>query len=282
MSLQGSLDTFALPDVLRLLGATRKTGHLRIDGSRGSGNVWVDTGAVVAADATGASTGAAPVEVVFELLRYPDGAFVFDAGRTTSAAGAPNEVEPLLEEADRLIAEWREVEAVVPSMAAWVTLVTELPRPTVAVQAEQWRYIVAVGGGTSVADLGEGFDLGELAACRAVKGLVEAGLVDVEATFPVVTPSAPVAVAPFALPSTGAELAALAAEDDDDGEGKPLEAPELARQLANLGPEAAQAVAAAASAETLEEREAALASIEFDGEPINRGLLLKFLSSVRS
>ena len=37
MALQGTLDTFALPDVLRLLAATKKTGRLRITGGRGTG-----------------------------------------------------------------------------------------------------------------------------------------------------------------------------------------------------------------------------------------------------
>jgi hypothetical protein len=63
----------------------------------------------------------------------------------------------------------------------------------------------------------------------------------------------------------------------------PAEADEVARQLASLSPKAARAVAAAARAETDEEREAALAEVTGDDdEPINRGLLLKFLSSVRS
>jgi hypothetical protein len=62
----------------------------------------------------------------------------------------------------------------------------------------------------------------------------------------------------------------------------PDEADEVARQLANLSPQAARAVAAAAQASTDEEREAALAEVNDDEEPINRGLLLKFLSSVRS
>jgi hypothetical protein len=64
---------------------------------------------------------------------------------------------------------------------------------------------------------------------------------------------------------------------------EPAEADEVARQLASLSPKAARAVAAAAKAETPEEREAALAEVTGDDdEPINRGLLLKFLSSVRS
>lgn len=55
---------------------------------------------------------------------------------------------------------------------------------------------------------------------------------------------------------------------------------EIARQLANLSPRAAKAVAAAAKAQTPEEREAALAAIEAEDETVNRGLLLRFLGSV--
>jgi enoyl-CoA hydratase/carnithine racemase len=61
------------------------------------------------------------------------------------------------------------------------------------------------------------------------------------------------------------------------------EADEMAKQLASLSPKAARAVAAAARATTEEDRDAALAEAsEGDDEPINRGLLLKFLSSVKS
>jgi hypothetical protein len=59
------------------------------------------------------------------------------------------------------------------------------------------------------------------------------------------------------------------------------EAAELARQLANLSPRAQQAVAAAAAADTDEERSHAIDQVERStDEPINRNLLLKYLSSV--
>ena len=57
----------------------------------------------------------------------------------------------------------------------------------------------------------------------------------------------------------------------------------MARQLSNLSPAAARAVAAAAKATTDEEREAALAVVAQEGdEPIDRELLLRFLASVRT
>ena len=65
-------------------------------------------------------------------------------------------------------------------------------------------------------------------------------------------------------------------------EPDPTDAAEIARQLANLSPKAAKAVAAAAKATTVEEREAALAEVDDDEDPINRELLIKFLGSVNS
>lgn len=289
MSLQGSLDTFALPDVLRLLAATKKTGHLRIEGSRGAGDVWCDAGHLVAAAAELAGEGAPLVEVVFELLRFPDGDFSFDTGETTADGGAPADVEPILEAAEELLAEWRTIEAVVPSVAAWVTLAPELPRAQVTLKSAQWRLLVSIGGGATVAGVGEAFGMGELAVSRAMKDLVETGLVQLDVTDrPGLMDTAaghrageaapePAVAAPSAVAGVDDPLSAFTADDDD-------QSPDIARQLAQLGPDAARAVAAAANAETDEEREAALAGIEgdVDGEPINRGVLLKFLSSVRS
>ncbi len=68
----------------------------------------------------------------------------------------------------------------------------------------------------------------------------------------------------------------------EPAEASPNDAAEIARQLANLSPKAAKAVAAAAKATTQEEREAALAEVDESEDPINRDLLLKFLGSVNS
>jgi hypothetical protein len=57
---------------------------------------------------------------------------------------------------------------------------------------------------------------------------------------------------------------------------------DLAKQLATLSPRAASAIRAAAEATTDEERDAALDEVDDEDQPLNRGLLLKFLSSVKS
>jgi hypothetical protein len=273
VSLQGTLDTFAVPDVLRLLASTRKTGHLALDGERGHGDVWVDAGQVVRAAASTAPTEASPGEVVFELLRSRRGAFTFAAGELPDERGRPVDVEPLLGEAEALLVEWAEIEAVVPGLDTRVALSPDLPEPSVSVSAAQWRLLVAVGSGSTVGGLGAALDLGERDVSRATKDLVEAGLVTATRGGAGDPHRAETTTAP-PVPATSAP----------GGEPSLMDAPELARRLAQLGPDAAQAVATAASAETPEERDAALATIEaeVDGEPIDHGLLLKFLSSIRS
>ena len=361
MALQGTLDTFALPDVLRLLAATKKTGRLRITGGRGTGSVWVESGAVSALEATHAPHANEAVDALFELLRFEDGAFTFDAEALHDDAGTPTDVELLLHQSEALLNEWREIESVVPSMDAWVTLRKTLPLPEVSLDQERWTTVVAVGGGATVRRVADELCLSELPVSRAIKDLVEQGLFDIELTAP------PSATAPTAAPTVGRPLlngdsapAAKAApkvarapkpvvaevEDDepeepvrpaprarrpkpavvDSGEPErfvPLDLPghssptasydpedatdddlaaafpglanraaepdlgdtdedDIARQLATLSPRAARAVQAAAAATTDEEREAALADADDDDEPLNRGLLLKFLSSVKS
>jgi hypothetical protein len=390
VALQGTLDTFALPDVLRLLAATKKTGRLRLSGERGSGSLWVNAGAVSAIEATHAPHAVEPVDALFELLRFDHGSFTFDADAVHDEPGPAADVEELLQAAEALLAEWRQIESVVPSLDAWVTLRRELTGPEVTIDQARWTTLVAVGGGATVRRMADDLCLAELPVSRAVRDLAELGVVDIapaapagraeptpptEEPAPVVTdpvdvqpepdtaalaateldpphpdplspdldvatavdagedaplpaarplrarragprtvdseaPAEPERFVPLELPrqepGSYDPIEELEVADDsedgaaEDAEGFGLDdlaaafpglanrsaAPtpedeELARQLATLSPRAAEAVRAAAEAATDEERDAALDAVEGEEQPINRGLLLKFLSSVK-
>jgi hypothetical protein len=350
VALQGTLDTFALPDVLRLLAATKKTGRLRITGGRGTGSVWVNAGEVEAIEATHAPHASEAVDALFELLRFEEGAFTFDAEALHDEPGPPTDVEILLAHSESLLAEWRDIEAVVPSMDAWVTLRKNLPHPEVAIDQERWTTIVAIGAGATVRRIGDELCLAELPISRAVRDLAEVELVDIAASAPAgavplsssntpltarplvaakakapkeqVTapvpppPSAPRArrakaassaptepevFVPLDLPGFGASPSydkpepTVAHDEPAPADHRAASTPgtngtsvteedeqELAKQLATLSPRAANAIRAAAEATTDEEREAALDEADGEDESLNRGLLLKFLSSVKS
>jgi hypothetical protein len=319
VSLQGSLDAFALPDVLALLASTKKSGELFVRGDRSEGRIWMDQGLVVGGEAPRART---LPEVLFELLRQEDGSFVFDAG-----AGVPDgeavAVEPILRDAQHRLSEWRSIEAVVPSLSVRVRMVAHAPAPEVSVTAEQWEVLAVVAGGAPVDAVAQALTLGEFGACQVVKRLVDSGLVEVEDTtahFAATAatdagdidhlveipkrrrraadappepdePETPVRTLADARAARDAqqqwENELLGNQEEIDAAMaalSPEKARALASELADLGTDAADAVAAAARAATPEERAAALKGVLTDehGEPINRGLLLKFLSSVRS
>jgi hypothetical protein len=285
--LRGSLDTFALPDVLTLLAGTAKSGELQVTGSAGDGRVWLDRGQIV-----GAESGAArdPVSAVVQLLRLEEGEFEFEADvdAPDPAPGVP--VEQLLAAAAEQLAEWREIEAILPSPAAMLELAPQAPKGGVRVTADQWRAIVAVGEGRPVEDVVVALGGDELAASRVVKGLVEAGLVAVEAEddgpghleadedepyeddpideAPETIPAPP--ARPSAPPAPRSDLvrhlSSLSVPPAAAGEADEAVAEE-AEMAEEDAPEAAPAVAQASTTTT---------------EPVNRGTLLKFLSSVRT
>jgi hypothetical protein len=322
VALQGTIETFALPDVLRLLASTKKTGRLRLDGSRGSGSIWVETGTIVGGEATGAPHAGGSDEVLFEMLRFKEADFIFDADSDVQMKHSPIEVEPALETAEKMLDEWKAVEAVVPSLDHYVTLAPALKGDEITIASDRWQTIVAIAGGTSVGSLGDSLELGELPVSRSVKELIELGLVsidepgtgapapkappppplEVEDPAPVIslTPQAPAETAddafdpnalvitepdaPLVDPPAPSPAPAPSGPpfDAPAGNADPSDAAEIARQLANLSPKAAKAVAAAAKATTPEERERALAEVDDDEDPINRDLLIKFLGSVNS
>lgn len=177
MALQGDLQSFALPDVLRLLAGTSKTGRLAVVADDRTGDVWLKDGGIVAGAVSSSPHASEASDVVFELLRFERGSFTFEDGEEPAEAGTSSSVDEAIGQAEELVREWHEVEAVVPSVESWITLVPEIEGDHTTVSADHWRLLAIVAGGCTVRDLGDRFEHTDLAASRQVKELVEAGLV---------------------------------------------------------------------------------------------------------
>lgn len=240
MSLQGSLDTFALPDVLVLLATTKKTGELRVTGSNLEGRLWMAGGEVVGGVAGRAT---APVDAVFELLRLDSGDFVFDHAIEPRREVEPLTATDLLEEAQARLVEWRDIEQVIPSLSAVAKLAPEAPGDEVVVTKSDWRVLAALGSGKSVLRLSEALALGEFDTCRQLKAMFEAGLITVDATAVEEEPApAPSAAAPEPEPEPApVPVVDIVAEERS---GEPETDPEPPAPPHDDEPRAADAVAA--------------------------------------
>jgi uncharacterized protein DUF4388 len=185
LALRGTLDTFGLQDVLRLLATTGKTGRLRVDGDQGQGSIWLRDGAVLTALSDRAES-APPDEVLADLLRYEMGDFSFDAafdGADQPTNGSePHDIEQLLTSASRLLDEWNNLLGVVPSLDHRVGLVEVIPDDEeVTIDARRWEIITALGPGCTAGELATSLELTELDVLRTVHDLVELGIVEVSA-----------------------------------------------------------------------------------------------------
>lgn len=178
MALLGTLAEFQVDDILVLLGSTKKTGVLAVEAPRRTGRVWVDAGHVVGAEMTGHSEAH---DVVFELLRLPEGKFSFEAGAAPSELMAPQDVSEVLAAARTRLTEWRDIERVVPSLASIVRLDAEAGgEPVLHITADDWKVIAAIGAGGPVKIVADKLGLAEFDACKAVKTVVDAKLAVVE------------------------------------------------------------------------------------------------------
>ncbi|HUQ40093.1 MAG TPA: DUF4388 domain-containing protein [Acidimicrobiales bacterium] len=306
MSLQGSLDTFALTEVLALLAGTKKRGALHISSARLEGSLWLDGGHLIGSDVPRAP---GIVDAVFELLRLKEGEFVFNADDAPPDPLEPENVEAVLADAEERLGEWRGIEAVVPSLSVAVALAADAPGPQVVLEAHQWRLLVGLAAGRPLTQVADEQALGEFEACRTVKQLVEAGLASVEA-LPEPAPApkkAPAAAstagrvaqesAPPPAPEPEPKPAKVAARlESDAAPAAPAEPPTAAPRRAQPAsamsvvdrvlqeanePAKAPAAAAPAAASGTEDAPAEDGA-EVPPEQVDRGALLKFLSSVRN
>jgi uncharacterized protein DUF4388 len=327
VSLQGSLQTMPVADMLGLLTSTGKTGEFRVDGAPVDTRLCLRDGELVAST-SGRNLNHA--DAVFELVRLVEGTFVFEPGLEPSVAGEASPLHPLLEEARRRLVEWREIEKVVPSLDVVVRPVEEAPGPEIVLRPEQWRMLVAAGGGRTVHDLLDHLSLAEFDGCRAIKDLVDQGFVTIGRSVPPAVarpePPAPAGDAPDSpwpaaeamldeAPPAPAETAESpsATEEPVAGEpepvvadwafwsqsaspGSPGDGPVRGEGEDNNGGAAVTVEASRpkrededmphVSPQTVDtgvpEAEVTDEGSHGDDKAISRGLLLKFLSSVRS
>ncbi|HUR48353.1 MAG TPA: DUF4388 domain-containing protein [Acidimicrobiales bacterium] len=285
MSLQGTLDTFGLQDVLSLLSSTKKKGELQVRGPGFAGSVWMDEGKLVGAEVPRCPT---LVDAVFELLRLPQGDFSFQGDSPVRGPMTAQSVGDVLSDAEDRLIEWRDIAIHIPSVHVKLQLVPASPSSQVVLDPDQWRLVVAAGHGVTLAELAEFMDMGEFQICRTAKFLVENGLATAEPVAPPAVPAppapAPVQDAPVQeAPKTQPEPSPAQAEQPAAPTPAPEPEPQAPAPQPTTPPRpAAPAPQPAAAAQAPPPPPAVEEDPANPGEPVDRSALLKFLSSVRN
>ena len=194
--LTGTLDDFTLADVLRLVAGARRTGGLAVARDAGAGDLYFRDGAVsrgvgrYARRSEAASPDRAIEDLTFDLMRWGRGEFTWTPDAT--APGGPEasvDVDRLLQDVSRRLDELAEIQTLVPSEDAVLTMAPQPPEGAVQINITpaEWRVLVLVDGHRKVAEIAATAGLDDLEAMRLLFGLATTGLVTavVSSTVPV-------------------------------------------------------------------------------------------------
>jgi hypothetical protein len=117
------------------------------------------------------------------------GKFRFGAEEPTWSCDDTVELDVAVDEVARLIAEWHDIQAVIPSLDCRIRLADDLGADELTLDRERWQLVVAIDGRRSVRDLVRKTNRPVLDVCHTILSLVDAGAVNVGA--PPAAPAAP-------------------------------------------------------------------------------------------
>jgi hypothetical protein len=188
MPLHGTFDVLDFSSVMELLAERKMSGRLHVRGRSYTANLFFVDGVIVGADqsehqAAGVAGDAAQriQETCFELLGTDRGNFEFHPGRASApVAGANITVRAAIEQARHRLAEWQELQALIPSLEVQPRLVTELDPGQVTLDREQWRVLTAVDGRRNLRSIGRALNLSDFEVCRAMRQLLNAKVIELD------------------------------------------------------------------------------------------------------
>jgi Domain of unknown function (DUF4388) len=183
--LQGTLETLSLPELLGLLAQSRKTGALWLDAANSSAVVYIADGRCCAAESSdaGEPLGDAHalltrvVDICFAIERADDGSFRFGPEDPPWACPETVDLEVAIDDVSRLVEEWREIQAVIPSLECRIRLADDLGVEELTLDRERWQLVVALDGRRNVRDLVRKTNRPVLDVCHAILAFVDAGAV---------------------------------------------------------------------------------------------------------
>ena len=192
MSLQGSFEVLGFSEVLELLERKRQSGRLHVRAGGVAGHIYLRDGHLTGAEsgehtmpATGVEAQTRLEELCFEFLQSERGVFEF---QPRVAAPWPTQlassVATVLGDARHRLEEWREIQAVIPSMDVRPRVVEELVPEAVTLTRERWRLIAAIDGRRSVHRLARTLGIGTYEVGRLLKSLVDDGIVTIHVERP--------------------------------------------------------------------------------------------------
>lgn len=170
--LEGSLETFSLASVVKLIDDSAATGRLAVQAALGTGSLVFEGGRLVDAAPT---PGGDSLEGALSLFEYRTGRFLFRPD-TVEERTLDLDVKSLMDLVEERREAWERIREVIPADATLSVLPERRIDGMVTVSAEAWRVAVLAGGRTP-AQLAAATGVGEFSVCTTLLELLEQGLI---------------------------------------------------------------------------------------------------------
>ena len=175
MSLQGTLSTLGITEVLEFMADREFSGQLDITTESGTASYLLIDGEVGMAEfdfLRGSGTDAA--EATYYVLAELDGDFFFEPQEVTAEDDCEN-VDDLLGRSAGIADKWANVEAEIPSTSHLLVRNSQLDT-SVTIEPGWWQVLEVLGTGRTTMQLSKELDLGILESSEQALSMVDAGL----------------------------------------------------------------------------------------------------------
>lgn len=193
MSLQGTLSTLGITDLLEFLAERTYTGQLDVKTEAGSASYLLVNGTVGVAEyqfirGSGSDAATATYYVLAEL----DGEFMFDEVDDDELEDG-EDVGTLLGRTAGIAGRWLEIEKEIPTVGHVLVRNSEIDS-SVTIEPEWWKILEVLGSGQTGNQLAEKLDLEVLEASTQALAMKKAGLLVVSDEAPIEQAPAPAAI----------------------------------------------------------------------------------------
>ncbi len=188
MSLQGTLKTLGITEVLEFLSARSVTGRLDVRTEMGTAVYVLANGFVADANYSFIrESGRDAAEATYYVVSELDGTFFFDEDHQNPDGDADTEgheeVSSLLSRTADIAESWHQIETTIPSPNHLLTRNNELDG-SVTIQPEWWKALEMIGDGRTSLQLATALELSALDASLTAFAMTQAGLLIVSEIDP--------------------------------------------------------------------------------------------------
>ena len=180
MSLQGTLKTLGITEVLEFLATRNATGQLDVTTDLGTAVYLFSEGQIAQSEYSFVrETGTDSAEATYYVVSELDGTFFFDEDQEPIDVDSCEAVSSVLGRTADIAEKWLDVEAVIATPDDVLTRNTELDG-SVTIQPEWWKALEVIGDGKTSLDVAARLDMGVLDASLLLLAMTNAGLLNVQ------------------------------------------------------------------------------------------------------